>query len=63
MSKCFFKDIIVAPDKVFFFQPKLLIFTPPTSENLEGDSASGSFICALRFLMHSITSEPCMLGF
>ena len=48
---------------------------PPTSKKLEGHIASGTFVRAcvrpsvrpcvrpLRFLMHSITYEPCMLGF
>ena len=43
------------------------IFMPPTSKKLVGHIASGTFvhacICPLCFLMHSITSEPCMLGF
>ena len=51
------------------------IFMPPTSKKLEGHIASGTFVracvraCvrasvrALRFLMHSITSKPYMLGF
>ena len=40
-------------------------FMPPTSKKLEGHIASGTFVCVcpLRFLMHSKTSEPCMLGF
>ena len=41
----------------------LSIFMPPTSKKLEEHIASGSCVRALRFLMHSITSEPCMLGF
>ena len=46
---------------------------PRTSKKLEGHIASGTFVrvcpsvrlCVrpLRFLIHSITSEPCMLGF
>ena len=52
-----------------------VLFMPPTSQKLKGHIASGTFVraCArssvracvrpLRFLMHSITSEPCMLGF
>ena len=43
----------------------------PTLKKLEGHIAAGTFVRAsmrpsvppLRFLMHSITSEPCMLGF
>ena len=36
----------------------------PTSKKLEGHIASVHLsVCALHFLMHSITSEPCMLGF
>ena len=43
----------------------------PTLKKLEGHIDSGTFVRAcvrpcvrpLRFLMHSITSEPCMLGF
>ena len=46
------------------------VIMPPTSK-LEGHIASGTFVRAcirlfvrpLCFLMHSITSEPCMLGF
>ena len=45
----------------------ILIFMPPTSKKLEGHIASGMFVRPsvrpLHFLMHSITSEPCMLGF
>ena len=44
-----------------------IIFMPPTSRKLEGHIASGSFVRpwvrALRFLMHSITSEPSLLRF
>ena len=43
------------------------LIMPPTSKKLEGHIASGTFVRAcvrlLCFLMHSITSEPCMLGF
>ena len=51
------------------------VIMPPTSKKLEGHIASRTFVCAcirpcirqcirlLRFLMHGITSEPCMLGF
>ena len=44
----------------------------PTSKKFEGHIASGTFVrhvlvhpsaSTLCFLMHSITSEPCMLGF
>ena len=53
----------------------LVLIMPPTSKKLEGHIASGTFVRAcvrlsvcqcirpLHFLMHSITSEPCMLGF
>ena len=45
----------------------LNIIMPPTSKKLEGHIASGTFVRAyvrpLRFLMHSIISEPYMLGF
>ena len=41
---------------------------PPTSKKLESHILLGRLfvcpcICPLRFLVHSITSEPCMLGF
>ena len=47
------------------------LIMPPTSKKLEGHIASGKFVrpsvrpCVrpLRLLMHSITYEPCMLGF
>ena len=44
-----------------------VMIMPPTSKKLEGHIASGTFVRAcvrpLRFSMHSITSEPCTLGF
>ena len=48
-----------------------VVFMPPTSKKLEGHIASGTFVRAcvrpcfrpLHFLVHSITSEQCMLGF
>ena len=51
-----------------FGQWACLIMPPtPTSKKLEGHIASGTFVRPsmhpLRFLMHSIASEPCMLGF
>ena len=38
----------------------------PTSKKMEGHIASGTFVrpsVRYAFLMHSITSEPCKLGF
>ena len=60
---------------VSLFLFSLYFIMPPTSKKLEGHIASGTFVRAcvrlsvhacvrpLRFLMHSITYEPCMLGF
>ena len=49
------------------FDENSCIIMPPTSKKLEGHIASGMFVRAcvhpLHFLMHTITSEPCMLGF
>ena len=52
---------------VCFCQTSYDLVMPPTSKKLEGHIASGTFvrlsIHPLCILMHSITSEPCMLGF
>ena len=45
----------------------MFFFMPPTAKKLEGHVASGAFVHpsvrSSRFLMHSITLEPCMLLF
>ena len=64
---CWFR-ICISRDKAFFFPPKSTDCGYSICPQLQG-SWKGilplvrSCVSALRFLMHSITSEPCILGF